>query len=397
MVQMLYRRTWQFFILVMALFLIVGFATPRAVQAQAAVSVDTVSDARSGSTVDVAVRLSNPSGVAGFQFDLLYDPQVAVVTAVKPGELLPAGGMFLENLNDADRGNIRVLWLGNQDFPGISGAGKLCQITFRVRSSGKTELELKDLELVDQRGNLLNFDTPQKGSIATTGSGSSKKPTDPAKPTDPVESSDEESSSGNVSITTASTLSHAQKGSYYNFSLTAAGGNDDSYTWERKKGSLPTGLTLSNEGLIYGTPTNAGQYVFTLRVSTDDGWAEKAFTLWVTDGNDLTADFYTDYGNYLGYSEEITFKNLKVSQGSMEINLAPEKLPHTMIVDGSVSWINLTIDLNTGGDALYINNTRHSPSAAKIIPLARGANEITFYVNSSGKSSPKYALTIYKL
>ena len=143
MVQMLYRRTWQFFILVMALFLIVGFATPRAVQAQAAVSVDTVSDARSGSTVDVAVRLSNPSGVAGFQFDLLYDPQVAVVTAVKPGELLPAGGMFLENLNDADRGNIRVLWLGNQDFPGISGAGKLCQITFRVRSSGKTELELR--------------------------------------------------------------------------------------------------------------------------------------------------------------------------------------------------------------------------------------------------------------
>ena len=78
----------------------------------------------------------------------------------------------------------------------------------------------------------------------------------------------------------------------------------------------------------------------------------KAFTLWVTDGNDLTADFYTDYGNYLVIPKRSPLK-LKGVSGKHGDKPAPEKLPHTMIVDGSVSWINLTIDLNTGGDVLH--------------------------------------------
>jgi hypothetical protein len=384
MAKTLHRRTLQVLFFISALFFIQGLLSPRAVQAQATVSIGSISDAKVNSQVEVPVNITNPSGLAGFQFDLKYDPQVVVATGVTAGNLLPAGGTFIDNINNAAGGTIRVFWMKSASSPVISGNGELCRISFRVLSSGSTELDLKNLELVNQAGNLVNFNTLQKGSISTVGSNSAGS------------NSGGKSSSGNVSITTASALPYAYRDTYYSCSLAAAGGTGNNYIWERTSGSLPPGLTLDSDGIIYGTPRSVGRYDFTLEVTNDGGRAEEDFTLWVLDDYQVPY-LYDDYGSDYGYSDRVTFKNLRISQGSMEMNLSPENMPYTMVVDSSINRINLLVSLNASGDILYINNARHTSSEVKSIPLAAGTNEISFYVRSAGKSSDKYFLTIYKM
>jgi hypothetical protein len=44
-----------------------------------------------------------------------------------------------------------------------------------------------------------------------------------------------------------------------------AAGGDGTYVWTRSAGALPPGMTLSSSGVVSGTPTRTGRYVFTLR------------------------------------------------------------------------------------------------------------------------------------
>ncbi len=375
------RRTLQIVIFLCALLFLMGFSTPQAVQAQAIVSVDSISDVQANSTVEVVVRIANPSGVAGFQFDLKYDSQVAIVTDVMAGSFLPAG-TFLKNLNDAARGSIRVVWLKSQTAKNIDSSGELCRVVIRLLSPESTYLRLAGLELADQNGGTI-IGTVQDGRLFAGGSSSSGG------------STSGDFSSGGVSISTASSLPYARKGSYYSCSLVAAGGAG-SYTWERVSGSLPPGLYMSGNG-IYGTPTNVGKFDFRLRASNAGGWAEKSFTLWVLDEGSQVPYLYADSASPSSYSDRVSFKNLKITQGSMELNLSPENMPYIMIVDGSINWVNLLVSLNAAGDMLYINNVGHASSQVKSIPLTSGSNEVTFYVKSSGKTSAKYLLTIYRM
>ena len=55
-------------------------------------------------------------------------------------------------------------------------------------------------------------------------------------------------------------------GTDYAFSMTGSGGGDP-YTWEISNGSLPTGLALSTDGEITGTPTVATDASVTIRFS----------------------------------------------------------------------------------------------------------------------------------
>ena len=70
---------------------------------------------------------------------------------------------------------------------------------------------------------------------------------------------------GALAITTPS-LPNGQVGVAYNQSLAASGGTTP-YTWTVASGALPTGTTLSGAGAITGTPTTAGTYNFTARVT----------------------------------------------------------------------------------------------------------------------------------
>jgi hypothetical protein len=70
-------------------------------------------------------------------------------------------------------------------------------------------------------------------------------------------------------------------GNAYSFQFTAQGGGTQ--TWSVQSGSLPTGLTLSSSGLLSGTPTAAGDFTFTVKVTDGVRSATQTYTLIVVD------------------------------------------------------------------------------------------------------------------
>ncbi|HET9530178.1 MAG TPA: putative Ig domain-containing protein, partial [Blastocatellia bacterium] len=76
----------------------------------------------------------------------------------------------------------------------------------------------------------------------------------------------------NVTILTLETLSLADGvvGQSYSQTLRAAGGNAP-YKWEVSQGQLPDGLTLSEAGVVQGSPSRQGEFEFTIRLSDQSG------------------------------------------------------------------------------------------------------------------------------
>ena len=68
-----------------------------------------------------------------------------------------------------------------------------------------------------------------------------------------------------LQITTSSTPGGTE-GAAYSVQLNATGGTTP-YTWSISSGALPSGLTLSAAGLISGTPTTTGTFIFTALVT----------------------------------------------------------------------------------------------------------------------------------
>jgi large repetitive protein len=65
----------------------------------------------------------------------------------------------------------------------------------------------------------------------------------------------------------------------FSFQFTAEGGGTQ--TWSLASGALPAGLQLGSNGLLSGTPTAAGDFPFTVRVSDGSRAATQAYTLTV--------------------------------------------------------------------------------------------------------------------
>ena len=59
---------------------------------------------------------------------------------------------------------------------------------------------------------------------------------------------------------------------YAGFTVTASGGQAEPYRFTVSKGALPPGITLNaRSGAVSGTPTTAGAYTATIRVSDAAG------------------------------------------------------------------------------------------------------------------------------
>lgn len=84
-------------------------------------------------------------------------------------------------------------------------------------------------------------------------------------------------------ITTQS-LNNGTVGEFYCCGNLFASGGVQPYTWAVVAGALPPGLQLpSGENTISGTPTTAGTFTFTVRVTDDrDAFAEKQFTITIS-------------------------------------------------------------------------------------------------------------------
>ena len=73
-----------------------------------------------------------------------------------------------------------------------------------------------------------------------------------------------------LTITSASPLPSGMVGSPYSFNMAATNGATP-FSWSLAAGTLPGGVTLGSAGALVGTPTNSGNFNFTVEVSDNAG------------------------------------------------------------------------------------------------------------------------------
>ncbi|MEO8614603.1 MAG: putative Ig domain-containing protein, partial [Luteolibacter sp.] len=117
-----------------------------------------------------------------------------------------------------------------------------------------------------------------------------------------VAGSDNASSTATFSLTvsslqapsmTTTTLPVGKVGDVYNQTLAAVGGSLP-YTWSLASGTLPSGLTLSSDGVISGTPDASGTSSFTIKVTGNDNAFSTAGLSLTVSINQGTGSLYWD-------------------------------------------------------------------------------------------------------
>lgn len=99
-----------------------------------------------GSTVLVPVNVVGAAGLAGYQFDVTYDPAVAEVIAINNGTLMT--GLFQPNITNAATGSVTIV---GANSTGVNGDGTLCILSFTVKGQvgDSTVLTINNLLLKD--------------------------------------------------------------------------------------------------------------------------------------------------------------------------------------------------------------------------------------------------------
>ena len=95
------------------------------------------------------MRADSVSNLAGWQFDLDFDPAVLEAKGVSEGDFLKSDGgatFFQSGRIDNSAGKITGLIAGRISEGGASGSGSLLQVEFTAKSEGETELALENFE-----------------------------------------------------------------------------------------------------------------------------------------------------------------------------------------------------------------------------------------------------------
>ena len=102
-----------------------------------------------GDTFIFDVRADSVSNLAGWQFDLDFDPAILEAKGVREGDFLKSDGgttFFQSGRIDNSAGKITGLIAGRISEGGASGRGSLLQVEFKAISEGETELALENFE-----------------------------------------------------------------------------------------------------------------------------------------------------------------------------------------------------------------------------------------------------------
>ena len=103
------------------------------------------------------------SGLAGWQFDLTFDPAALSATQVSEGSLLKTGGastFFRKGTVDNQAGTITGLSGTRLTAGGITGTGRLVSVTFRVKAVGETRVRVRNLQFGDTTGAIMPATSP---------------------------------------------------------------------------------------------------------------------------------------------------------------------------------------------------------------------------------------------
>ena len=104
-------------------------------------------------TLDISAR--DVFDLAGWQFDIAFDPIALEVISVTEGDLLKTDGgstFFQSGSIDNATGKIGGLSAARLSTQGVSGTGTLLQVTFKAKSGGETELALQNVQFGDVTG-----------------------------------------------------------------------------------------------------------------------------------------------------------------------------------------------------------------------------------------------------
>ena len=98
-------------------------------------------------TLDIGAR--DVFGLAGWQFDIAFDPTALEAIDVSEGNFLKTGGttFFQGGSIDNAAGKITGLSAARLSTQGVSGTGTLLQVRFKAKSAGETELALRKFQL----------------------------------------------------------------------------------------------------------------------------------------------------------------------------------------------------------------------------------------------------------
>ncbi len=103
-----------------------------------------------GDTFTLDLSTENVFDLAGWQFDIAFDPAVLEAVEVNEGDFLKTGGettFFQKGTIDNTTGKITKLSSARLSEDGVSGTGTLLSVMFRAKTAGQTQLKLENFQL----------------------------------------------------------------------------------------------------------------------------------------------------------------------------------------------------------------------------------------------------------
>ena len=106
-------------------------------------------------TFTLDIRAENVFDLAGWQFDIAFDPAALEAISVSEGNFLKTDGgttFFQSGSIDNAAGKITGLSAARLSTQGVTGTGTLVQVTFKAKAAGETELALQNVQFGDVTG-----------------------------------------------------------------------------------------------------------------------------------------------------------------------------------------------------------------------------------------------------
>ena len=112
-----------------------------------------------GDTFTLDLSAENVFDLAGWQFNIAFDPAVLEAVEVNEGDFLKTEGgttFFQKGTIDNTTGKITKLSSARLNEDGVSGTGTLLSVTFIAKAGGETQLSLSNFQLGSVTGEIIN-------------------------------------------------------------------------------------------------------------------------------------------------------------------------------------------------------------------------------------------------
>ncbi|RKU26089.1 hypothetical protein C6499_14070, partial [Candidatus Poribacteria bacterium] len=112
-----------------------------------------------GDTFTLDISAEDVYDLAGWQFDIAFDPEVLEAIEVNEGDFLKKEGgttFFQKGTIDNATGKISKLSSARLNEDGVTGTGTLLSVTFTAKAGGETRLSLRNFQLGSVTGEAIN-------------------------------------------------------------------------------------------------------------------------------------------------------------------------------------------------------------------------------------------------